>query len=171
MAWRYRLLRAFMAVGLVATGLTSFTAWQGRSDVPLEEVGPVTLLVGGLLPLAWRAPYRRWRWWDVPLVTLSLGLVALGAFSFRPEESVEPAFQAFFAVYVVLATAYGYFCTATPADSARRRGVIAPVKRLSHWGLPGLDLGLVLAPLLFPFFWLRYEAKRSVGDEGAKGSP
>jgi hypothetical protein len=99
----------------------------------------------------------------------SLLLVAVGGFTFRPDDTPGPVFQAFFAVYLTLATAYGYFCTATPPDSPRRSAVIEPVKRLSRLGIPGVDLGLVLAPLAFPWLWLGHEFKRSGGDAGAKG--
>ncbi len=168
---RYRLLRGFLVIGLLGSGMTSLAAWQGKGDVPLEEVGPVTLIVAGLLPLAWRAPFRVWHWWDTLLTPVSLLLVAAGAGSFRPEDNPEPAFQFFFALYLTLATAYGYFCSATPADSPRRAAVIEPVKRLSRLGIPGLDLGLVLAPLAFPWLWLHHALKRSRGDAGAKGRP
>jgi len=120
---------------------------------PLEEVGPVTLVCLAVTHLVVRAPYCRLRLWELPLVALSLGCAAFGAWSFQPE---EPGFRLFFAVFVTLAWCYGLACTASAPDTRWRREVLEPTRRFSRYSLPFVDFGLVFAPFLFPLLALRY---------------
>lgn len=100
--------------------------------------------------LAFRWPYRVWSIWEAPLVVLAVGLAAFGGLTFRPyNEPAQMAFQIFFAGFIGLAFAFGFFCTAVPDDSPLQAAIIQPTKRFSSFGLPGLDIGMVFAPFVF----------------------
>lgn len=120
---------------------------------PLEEVGPVTLMMLGVTHLVLRAPYLSLQLWEVPLMASSLGFSAFGAWSFQPE---EPGFRVFFAAFVTLALSYGFACTASAPDTRWRREVLEPTRHFSRFSLPFLDFGLVFAPFLFPLLAVRY---------------
>lgn len=125
----------------------------------LPELGPVTLMVLSLTHLVTRVPFKRYRHRELPLIVLSVAMAFAGGLLFRPYEEVPDegwGFQLFFASFFGLAVLYGFFCTAVPEEHCLRREVIEPVKTCSHIGLPGLDIGLVLAPFLFPYFLVRF---------------
>lgn len=72
--------------------------------------------------------------------------------------------RSFLAAYCGLALIYGYFCCAVPEPYHLREEVILPVKKFSKIGLPGFDLGIALAPFVFPLMlarlWLRSVAAK-----------
>ena len=136
-----------------------FASWQAyqNGEPPLEEVGPVTLVLMGVTHLLWRVPYTRFRPWEIPLLAFSVGLAWSGGFLFTPShDERSTAFSVFFATYLALALSYGHFCASTAKDSPWRRGVIEPLKKVFAFGIPGFDIGMVLAPFAFPLFLLRY---------------
>lgn len=135
-----------------------YTYSQGQDE--FGQILATTLVLVGCTHLAWRAPYRVWRRWEWPLVLLSIGSAATGAYLFTPdEEERELAFQAFFGLYVGLAMAYGFFCTTTAHDDPKRKHIIEPSKRVAGIGIAGFDIGLVLCPFAFVFHWLRYRVR------------
>lgn len=151
---RWRFLKAFMILGCVATVACCFAP-----DLAQEETYPTAMLTLAVTHLVLRSPYRPLRLREVPLMLASLALAGLGAFYFRPEDE-GLGFQVFVSLFAIAALGYGFFCSAVASDSALRSEVIAPTRRVSRLGLPGLDLGLVLAPFFFPYFWLRYLLRR-----------
>ena len=120
---------------------------------PRQELVPVTMVWAGVTHLVLRGPYRPLTLWELPAVALSLALAGLGGWSFLPD---EPGFRLFFAAFVTLALSYGFACTASAPNTRWRREVLEPTRRFSHFSLPLLDIGLTLAPFLFPLLALRY---------------
>lgn len=127
-----------------------------------EMMWPTTCILVALTHLAFRAPFKVWRWWETPFVALSTGLLGVGAFNFVPEEEEFVfAFQAFLALFAILALLYGFFCTAIPQEHPLREAVIAPTKKVSSFGIVGADFGLVACPFAFVFFLVKYYLKKS----------
>jgi len=147
--------RAFLTLGWVSLWLNLGLGNVPSPEVASRELAPAALLTTGLMHWAWRAPYRRIRLWEWPLLLLSILVMFVGGLRFQPETNPNSAFSWFFASYVSLSLAYGFFCTAVTEEDPLRREVIVPTKRLSKLGIPFLDIGLVLAPFFFPIFLLR----------------
>ena len=148
-----KIVAVFMSMVMIFNCLAALNG----ADLPLQEVGPATLVLLGLTHLALRAPYRRARAWEWPIMGLSLALASWGAFLFRPNgDSQEPLFQAFFAAFVGLALLFGFVSTASAPDTAWRREVLEPTRKVTGISLPGIELGLVFAPFVFPFLAARF---------------
>lgn len=127
-------------------------------EIPQQEVRPTTLMLMGITHWVLRAPYRPLRFWEVPLMLLSLASCGYGAWTFQPE---EPAFRVFFATFCTLALAYAFACTASASGTAWRLQVLEPTRKFSRFSLPFLDFGLVFAPFVFPILAFRYFLLRS----------
>lgn len=151
---------------MIALGFNSYQAWKGIAGAPpLREVGPTGLMTLAATYLAFRWPHRVWSKWEAPLVTLAVGLAAVGALTFRVDEDPpQLGFQVFFAGFIGLAFAFGFFCTAVPEDSPFQAAIIQPTKRFSSFGLPGLDIGLVFAPFVFLVLLIGYGLGWNIGQ-------
>jgi uncharacterized membrane protein YfcA len=145
-----------LTVGWVALWTNLALGNVPSSEVASRELAPAALLTTGVMHWAWRAPYRRVSLWEWPLFLFSILGAFVGGLRFQPESDPDPAFSWFFASYVAFALSYGFFCTAIGAEDPLRQKVIAPTKRISKLGIPFLDVGLVVAPFVFPLLLLRY---------------
>lgn len=155
-----KVLRAFLLFCAPVMVLNCWLAWQEEAE-QLAEIAPVTAVLFASTHLVLRAPYRKWRHWEWPLVGFSVGLAGLSAFHFVPKkEEFQFGFQLFLAVFIALALSYGFFCTAVPKEHMLRQTVIAPTKRVAEFGL-GLNLGLVAAPFCFIFFLVKHYARKA----------
>lgn len=141
-----KFLRAFLLLGAVSC---TFLYFAPDAEVPKDEIGPVAMIVWGILYLAFRAPYRPFRTLELPLAACALLSTALGALWFKDDRG----FSVFMAIYVALAWSYGLFCTSLSQEDPLRRSVVEPTRAAFHLGLPGLDIGLVLAPFVWPYHW------------------
>ena len=143
-------------LSLIAVGAMLAVCWMSRFDrgIPSNEVVPVTLMMLAVTPTIWRAPYSLLRWWEVPGLLACLGLAGWGAWTFHPQDDF--GFRCFFSVFVVLALAYAVACTSSAPGTRWRRQVLEPTRRFSAYSLPFLNIGLALAPFLFPILTLRY---------------
>lgn len=148
--------RAFLTLGCVVLWTNLSLGNVPSPEVASRELLPSALLTTGVMHWAWRAPYRRVRLWEWPLMFLSVVAMFVGGLRFQPEPNPDLDFSLFFASYVTLALIYGFLCTAVTDEEPLQQKVIAPVKRVSRLGIPLLDVGLVLAPFFFPLFLLRY---------------
>lgn len=133
------------------------------------EMAPVTAMVFALTYLVFRTPFREYRHWELPFMVTAVALAFLGGLHFQPEGPGESwAFRIFFASFLGLAVSYGIFCTAVPSEHPLRAEVIEKTKSFSHIGLPGLDIGLVFAPFVFPVFLAVYGVKKRNMGASAK---
>lgn len=148
-----KILAVFLSLVMIVNCLA---AWNG-AGIPLREVGPTTLVLLGLTHLALRAPYRPAPAWEWPFMALSICLASGGAFLFQPDgESQDPLFQPFFAAFVGLALLFGLVSTSSAPDTEWRRQVLEPTRNITGVSLPGIDLGLVFAPFVFPLLAARF---------------
>lgn len=156
-----KFLRAFLLLGAVSC---TFLYLTPDADVPKDEIGPCALLTWGILYLAMRAPFRPFRLLELPLAACFLASTALGALWFKD----EGGFSVFMCVYAALAWSYGFFCTCLEADHHWRQSVVEPTRAAFHLGLPDLDIGLVLAPFVWPYYW--WKATRPQGPGSFDGN-
>lgn len=151
-----KVLKVFflLCVPMVLLAAANF---YSEGEPEFDEMFPVSMIVLGISHLVYRAPYTRWTWWEFPFTVLSLGLVTAGAFLFTPEgeERLIP-FQCFIAVFAFLALSYGLFCSSVKHNSPLRKSIIEPTKKVSHFGIIGFDIGMVLAPFAFLFLLVKH---------------
>lgn len=155
-----KVARVFCLIGLPAMAVNVWMDWT-QATGKLEQTLPTASILLACTHLVFRAPYKRWSHWEIPLVSFSLGAVSVGAFLFKPEDEEHIlGFQLFLATFAFLATAYGFFCTAVKHNHRFREQVIEPTKKVARFGIIGFDIGLVCCPFAFVFFLIRALARR-----------